>query len=70
MEEKVFVEEKRCTKCEEFRDYSMYYRQSDTRDGYTTRCKICTADYRRANKEKIRLRRMAREQGKKCLAQA
>lgn len=49
-----------CTGCGEYKPLEGYHRQSDTRDGRRTRCRVCVSDqateYRARNRDELRVK--------------
>ena len=44
--------QKKCVRCNEIRDRSLFHKKSDSSDGIASWCKCCIKDYNRLNKER------------------
>ena len=45
---------KKCNKCGEEKNFSDFYLEKGSKDGYRSKCKICFKEYAQQNKEKIK----------------
>ena len=46
------INQKKCVRCNEIREESLFHKKSDSSDGLASWCKCCIKDYNRLNKEK------------------
>jgi hypothetical protein len=47
---------KQCRRCKEYKDLGEFKKRRDSKDGRGAQCKMCDAQYRQANKDKIKER--------------